>query len=100
MRSHKGKRENSRSRDDPDNPFHSTDIPFHDTNLLRYYFGCPAFLPRLMLDVQYQRSERKSVTMSQWQRETKDERAMKFASLVPVSERSSIVQSRALTSAA
>src|SRR5512143_880196 len=100
MRPHKGQGENSRSRDDPDNPFHSTDIPFHDTNLLKYFFGCPAFLPRPMLNVQYQRSERKSVTLSQWHRETRDEGRKSDEVRVPRpserSDRSSIVREQSL----
>src|SRR5512144_1671638 len=73
MRPHKGKRENCGPRDDPDNPFHATNILFHDSNLLRYCFGCPAFTPRLMLAVRYQRRERMSVTLSQRSRGTTDE---------------------------
>jgi hypothetical protein len=77
MRSHKCKRENTCPRDDPDNPFHATNILFHDTNLLRFFFGRPAFTPCPLLNVQYQRRERMYVTLSQRGRGTTDDRSLR-----------------------
>jgi hypothetical protein len=49
-RTHEGKSEDAGSRDDPDYPFHTTNVLFHNTFLLRSGFGCQAYTRAVLVD--------------------------------------------------